>query len=266
MNLNLFLYANIQLNISNSPLKFLVDSGAAISIIKENFLKHNVEINQNNRCNIVGISNNKSESFGTVKAEINLINISNKHVFHVVPQDFSIPCDGILGLDFFQKYKCEIVCHGNPKLLIKINSHTTSIPLFYSSGVNSITIPPRCEVIRKIELPSTDEELLILNQEIYSGIFVSSSIVSKIRPYVKILNINEEEVQIPEVQLQFDALSNYSIYTINNSNTDNKTEILNKLYGKFPDFVKNDLTELCSEYSDVFANTKDKITANKFYR
>lgn len=101
-------------------------------------------------------------------------------------------------------------------------------------------------------------------KEILPGIFIARCILSREKPLVKILNINSEEIEIPHLSLQYESLNNYDVVT-NNDNTSHKDQIMERLSKNFPDYVNKDLTDLCLEYSDVFALPTDKLTCNNFY-
>jgi len=84
---------------------------------------------------------------------------------------FAIPCDGILGIDFIKKstldFKSSEDC-----LIIRPNNlkFPIYVPITYSSGNNSLLLPARSQVIRKIQLNSKEDSVLIPNQEIKHGI------------------------------------------------------------------------------------------------
>lgn len=99
-DLNAFITLNI--DCAHSNLSFLLDTGAAISIVKENTLLSNVSINEFNKCHIQGIGNSLVETKGIIGTNIYLQNFKFFHTFHVVSNNFPINYDGILGLDFLK--------------------------------------------------------------------------------------------------------------------------------------------------------------------
>lgn len=233
-------------------------------------LGNNCYINYKNKCNIIGIGEAESIAIGTVELEIFFEHISCVHTFYVIPDSVKLPCSGILGLDFYRNYDCDLSKLGsNPQLSIRINKYLVKLPLFVASSCEEdhITLPARAEVIRKIKFPSaTEENLLILNQEISAGIFIARCIISKERPYVRILNLNEENVRIPIKPLEFETLDSYDLIEFNDTNKTHRTEVLKKLSPNFPEFVKDDLNDLCGNYHDIFALPTDKVSANNFYK
>ena len=65
-----------------------------------------------------------------------------------------------------------------------------------------ITIPQRSDYIHHIRIDNT-EESIILNQEVQQGMFLANTILpAKGIKHVKILNMLEEEVTIPIINIQ----------------------------------------------------------------
>jgi len=75
----------------------------------------------------------------------------------MVNLQFAIPCDGILGIDFIKKYNCQLdVKLSEDWLIIRPNNlkFPIYVPITYSSGNNSIILPARSQVVRKIKIDS----------------------------------------------------------------------------------------------------------------
>ena len=82
--------------------------------------------------------------------EINFDNISCTHTFHVVSNNLTIPCNGILGLDFYQKYDCDLEKLGTkPRIVIRINRYVVKIPLIIAQPENNITLPAHGKKFRE---------------------------------------------------------------------------------------------------------------------
>jgi len=65
-------------------------------------------------------------------------------------------------------------------------------------------------------------------------------------------------------KIQFENLTDYDIH---NSNLENRSEqVISKLRKNFPEQFKNQLTELCTRYSDVFGLETEPISTNNFYK
>ena len=101
MNLNLADFVTITYdNFCNIP--FLVDSQADICIIKENFVPNNSEIDLNEIIELKKITNEIVEMLGTVNLALQFNEFAIYHKFHIVPNNFAIPTNGLIGKDFLQ--------------------------------------------------------------------------------------------------------------------------------------------------------------------
>lgn len=103
INLNLSLFVQLYINNSDTLITLLVDTGADISLIKANFIP-SYWINRQETIDLIGIGKGKIRSIGTTSFRVRFKNYMIPHVFHVVQEDFPIPCDGIFGIDFMRKY------------------------------------------------------------------------------------------------------------------------------------------------------------------
>ena len=98
----------IQLSTTHgSIIRFLVDTGAEISIIKEE-LSGNSHINEHESCNLQDITNVSIRTLGTTQLEFKLNDQYLNHSFQVVQNDFPLILDGILGRDFLYKFSTKI--------------------------------------------------------------------------------------------------------------------------------------------------------------
>ena len=136
----------------------------------------------------------------------------------------------------------------------------------YESPVNdSLTIPARCEVIRRMCISPGGGDVYVPNQRIADNVFVGRTIMSRQNPYVRVMNLNDEPVFLRKVTVQSETLSNFNVYDPPNRKT-TRPEVLQKLQKNFPPLFHNSLTKLCSDYNDVFALETDKVTFNNFYK
>jgi hypothetical protein len=60
------------------------------------------------RAKVKGVKGSEIEIFGTVKAKVQLGNISVSYEFQLVQKQIDIPCDGIIGRDFLLCTKTRI--------------------------------------------------------------------------------------------------------------------------------------------------------------
>lgn len=223
----------------------------------------NLNIDSSNISYINGIGNGSIETLGSVEATLRFNNLSFKHVFQLVDENFSIPSSGILGLDFIKKYNCTLDFQNN--LLHIPNQYCNiSIPILDSPD-EAISLPARCEAIRKINIQSKESFIFIPNQEISKNIYIAQTIIRKEHPFVRILNTSTENQIINLSKIKYENLSDYNIYNIK-SHENTSTEILDRLYKNFPAFVKDKLMDLCSEFTDIFGLETQKISTNNFYK
>ena len=105
--------------------RFLVDSGSELNLVRADALKETVIIDKNKLCGLTGISENIVQTLGVVK--IKLLDIQCE--MHVVPNDFPIPWDGILGVQFLKQqnatlnFSDDIVTLNNGEIKIPIVDH-----------------------------------------------------------------------------------------------------------------------------------------------
>lgn len=98
----------IPTSISNEKIKFCVDTGAQVSVIKPQKIL-DAKINTKNKINIEGVAKNaKLQSLGMVKAHLHCKNLRILHNFHVLNKDFNVEVDGIIGNDFLRKTGAKI--------------------------------------------------------------------------------------------------------------------------------------------------------------
>lgn len=266
MDLSLASYVQIRSEITGKFRTYLLDSGASISVLKVNKLLRSVLID-GNTCKVSGVADGLVSTLGSVKSNIFLGNNILTQRFHIVDKTFPIPCDGILGLDFITNYRCFLDYGDQWTLIIRpINRPYSKIPIYDSPTNNSLTIPERCEVIRRVCIAPGDDDVYVPNQQIAEGVFVGRTIMTRKNPFVRVVNINDNPIQCRNVKIQSEKLENYNIYDSPNPINNNKPEILQKLQKNFPPLHYNSLTTLCTEYSDVFALDTDTVTFNNFYK
>lgn len=101
-------YVKLQCDFSQNILTFLCDTEADISVIKLSSFNNINKINKSEIISIKGIANDVVDSLGTFSANIIFKEVVISHIFHVVPNSFNIPSDGILGKDFNKTHKTKI--------------------------------------------------------------------------------------------------------------------------------------------------------------
>lgn len=90
------------------PVNLIVDTGADVSIIKENLLNEFQKMYINQKCTINGVADGRIETIGRTSTNIIIDGTVLPHHFQVVAKKNPIKSDGILGRDFLAKYGCNI--------------------------------------------------------------------------------------------------------------------------------------------------------------
>lgn len=138
------------------------------------------------------------------------------------------------------------------------------IPIAYSSGINTTLLPARSQVVRRLIVSSKDDNILIPNQEIQTGIYVANTIATSSNTFVRILNTTDSDQLVNMDTLKYEPLSNYNVVQANSEHR-NKT-VLSQLKKNFPELFKSQLENICSEYIDIFALESEPITVNNLYK
>lgn len=95
----------VKISISDQILELTIDTGAQISILKPNKLHGNTRIAVHDKLKIMGIAKEAALfSIGRVTSSIFINEISFKHDFHIINNNFNLQSDGIIGNDFLIKY------------------------------------------------------------------------------------------------------------------------------------------------------------------
>ena len=88
-------------------LKFLIDTGAEISLIRSSSLTPGVNCQFHEGVDIKAISKAVMRTEGTVELKLFTETHETTHTFHVLGEDSEMHCDAILGKDFFgRKGQC----------------------------------------------------------------------------------------------------------------------------------------------------------------
>lgn len=83
-------------------LVMLVDTQSDITIIKISSFKSNLVFNSNDIVSMRGITDERKLSLGSTNINFIFSHLSLEHKIHIVPDDFPMPSDGILGKDFLK--------------------------------------------------------------------------------------------------------------------------------------------------------------------
>lgn len=257
----------VRMRYGMNELKFLIDTGASISLIFASCLESNEYINNRDKIKIKGIAGTK-ETIGSCNLTLDLGKELLTHKFHTV-HDFDLEFNGVLGSDFFEKYLVNI---NYEKYLFTFckNQNSYFIPLESKFNVFT-TIPARCEVIKYFECDECVHECVVCTEEVTEGVFVASSVV---KPYermipVRILNVNDREVQLKNFRPKIDKLSNFYFckFNKNMNSVDRVDNVLNQVNIKnLTTEEKTSIEKICAKYADVFHIQDDKLSVLSGYK
>lgn len=157
-------------------------------------------------------------------------------------------------------------------LHLNVNSENISIPIVNKKNFTNL-IPARCEIVKQLSNFDVDEDSVILSNEIFPGIFCANTIISKGRPYVKIINTTTKDVVLPQNYAPiYEPLANFYYCTLpTNINETSSKERAQKLkttlnFQHKDSKVKAKLEKLCVEFNDIFSLNGDKLSVNNFYK
>lgn len=260
----------IQCTASDHLTTFLVDTQADISIIKSSSINDFCIVDKTNVINIVGITDGFVPSLGSLQTA--LVPYPNGPEINaelsVVPSNFPIPVDGIIGKDFIKSYDC-CLDYKTMSFSIRLGDKSIDVPIIDESFANPYhMIPPRCEVIKSFRLINNSAgDLVVSKQEVFPGLFIASAIVNPKNCFLRILNTNNRLVELKRVlRLNTDDLADFDIINVGSTNANRIPTLLNLISKNIPEHAPSSIKELCTSYADIFALPGDTHTVNNFYK
>lgn len=246
---------------NQNKLILLLDTQADISVLKLSSIELQNPINTAAQVLIKGVTHESIQTVGTLRASLSFNSLITTMDFHIVPEEFNIPVDGILGRDFLHRHNC-IINYNNNTLTV---NNQVSVPILEGPG-ETIIIPPRSETIRRLHVNQT-EDCIIKNHEIVPGVFIPRAIVNPSNAYVPILNTTDKYQIIRKLCTNTMPLSEYTIYKIDpiHSSSERTAEVLKILKKDMPTETFSLLHPILEEYADTFALSTDKMSINNFY-
>lgn len=253
--------------INNKTFEWLLDTGASLSAVKKSFFETNSFyykiIKDELLINGVG---GKLRAIGYVYLKLQTERCSFVHKFYVFED---LPCKsvGILGQDFLQKYAGIIDFSKNKLSLKECEGKEISIPLqFYNY---SITIAPRCEVIKYFPVNRT-EDCVVFRKELQKGVFLANGIATPRNGMIpiRILNTTSDIVVCNLTGLEINPLTNYNYCFF--AETDRSVQRVKEIFSLLKlDYLNNEerlsIEQICAKYPDIFHLPRDKLTVTNVY-
>ncbi|KAJ3666617.1 hypothetical protein Zmor_002052 [Zophobas morio] len=178
----------VRVNYRGKELKFLLDTGATVSVIFQNSIAQDEVIDQTRKIKIHGIAGS-TVSQGSVQLLLSFNNVEMQQEF-LLMREFECGMNGVIGADFFIKHDA-IINYEKNEFSFWSNDRKIFIPIesqceFYTE------IPSRCEIIKYCYVENNDD-YVVLPDEICEGVYIAGSIVcarDNLIP-VKILNVRD---------------------------------------------------------------------------
>ena len=281
----------VQGTIASTPIKFLVDTGAAVSLLSSKIWR---EI-ENTRVPIVmqpwlgeklvGVNGTPLSVRGCIHAPLCIGGTQFNGSF-VIASDLWV--EAIVGLDFIRAHKCVIDCSNNtisfksadvsvellsPKAMEEMSSTVRSIGLVTTER---ILVPPECEM--ELMVAPVDNTVRALggvwmvenDSKLSHGVIVARAITSPSDGLVPIRILNPRECSIELKKgtelakmdhIEQGSILNVSVTTSRESSTTNQLlwEMVNKVGDCLGTKEKEQLYVLLQEYADVFCFRSNEL-------
>lgn len=100
---------SLKLTITTKEIEFLLDNGSSASLINSKYVKNGTKINKNNIIELEVATGHLFKTLAATTGSFIAKECEIQHEFHMFGSDMlHIKFDGLLGHDFFNKYKCGI--------------------------------------------------------------------------------------------------------------------------------------------------------------
>lgn len=210
---------------------FMIDTGAAPNVIKRRSLHPDAEIKHDNPLYLSGISSGKVETLGSIEISI----LGHSVSLYIVPDNFPIAQEGILGSDFLRDAT-------NINLSERyIEWHQNKIPF---ASRETIVAPARSQTTfyLKIDNPQVDIGY-VPRLDVCEGVYLGDAVVTNRRgkAYIRVINTNDidRELIVPTIKLQeieqissrgpTDNVENRAVYSIQSQKANNQDEQIHNL-------------------------------------
>lgn len=268
-------FVTVPLNLSiTKSANLLLDTGAEICIFKVDKADDDFCIDTDNKIKLKGITDDYVESLGVCQAKISLGDSFIIHPFHIVPSNFPIPFDGILGNDLFEKHQVVInfskstlkFADGHSlKILPTTTNPTLNNPNDCHSFKSIFTVPGRTELTIKIPIaPDAENPKLCFQKELLPGLFIPNCIVAETDGYytINVLNTNDESIEFSPKDIELHDLNDYDTVVLSTNVNGDRLKILKTLIqlDHLNPEERDSIIHICREFNDIFHLEGDKLT------
>jgi len=172
----------------------MVDTGAAPNVVKKRSLHPETVLKRDDTLFLSGITNGRVETLGSIKISV----MGHPVTLHVVPDNFPIAQEGILGSDFLRDASTINLSERY------IEWQGTKIPF---STRETIVIPARSQAAFYLRVNNPQIKIgYVPRLRVCEGVFLGEAIVTNRegKAYIHIINSNDEdkELTVPVIDLQ----------------------------------------------------------------
>jgi hypothetical protein len=213
------------------------------------------------------------ETHGVLEAKVRLGSKSITHSFQLVGKQVDLPCDGILGRDFFQSAKAKI-CYKSRTVTLKGKRFRMegNCQLLRDKGnvvrnVGQIRLPPRTESIVRVPVATGSPQVgMIKKCELQEGIILAATLTRVVDGYAltSVLNTTDTEIAVQEPVVTLEEVApEWEKYDRPEFETrDRERSILSQLrLEHLNSEERKSLTGACSDFADVFYLPGDKLSS-----
>lgn len=270
-------YVKIPYKVGDSYLefKFLIDTGASLSLIKTDKLKlTKLFYDSSEIVTLNGLSPNcPINTAGSVILDPSIHDKSFKIKFHIVEHQNNIPFDGLIGNDFLKEEEAQIDLN---KLELRIKSLPFPLKIWLNSNPEDnpvFILKPRSETVVRAKILNPEiKEGICPEIHIYDGVYLAKSIVKveNNTALTTILNTTNQSIKISKLNLVLEKF-NEKTSTILNLSSENDKSLPHRLktlrnnlrLDHLNEEEKKSITDLCEEYNDIFHLPGDPLTCTE---
>lgn len=270
----------IECMFQNRLYRFLIDTGASVSLLKyqRDIDFSTINLDSDDKIILTGLSaNSPVETAGS--CVINLIMDSNniRAKFHLVKENHNLPHDGILGNDFLSYYGATINLDSSELSLKPFKNPIKIICNPKNENTQTLFLEPRSETVIEIDVLNKNiTEGICPELIIADGVYLAKSIVKveNGKAITTALNTQDRRLKINELKLflePFDSNSSRIFYTQKEElpiNIQSRIKLLheNLRLGHLNPQEKRSVLDICDEYNDIFYLPNDELTCTNLLK
>jgi len=194
----------------------MIDIGVEPNLIKARNVHSDTQILREDKLHIVGVTDGFAESLGSIQVSL----IGHPLRMDVVPDNFSIPQEGILGTDFLKNSASTFIQYDVQGF---IKWHGITIPC---TGQDAVLIPTRTAKIFYIKIKNPEVKTgLVPRLHLGDGLYASNALVKNHggRVYINIINPRDTDERIITAEVELEELDNMAISRSKKTSPHNRT-------------------------------------------